>query len=62
MIRLVPRIYYHLEEAVIKAYEGKHRHKKREPVSLTLAVILGLGLAAQIGTGTTALLKGPIDL
>ena len=62
MIRLVPRIYYHPEEAVIEAYESKHQCEKREPVSLTLAVMQGLGLAAGIGTGTTALIKGPADL
>ena len=57
MIRLVPRIYYHPEEAVIEAYESKHQCKKGEPVSLTLAVMLGRGLVAGIGTGATALVK-----
>ena len=35
---------------------------KREPVSLTLAVMLGIGLAAGVGTGTTALITGPQQL
>jgi hypothetical protein len=32
-------------------------HFRREPVSLTLAVILGLGVAAGVGTGTAALIQ-----
>lgn len=61
-IQLVPRIYYHSEGALLQAYEAPHPRNKREPVSLTLAVLLGLGVAAGIGTGTTALVKGPLDL
>ncbi|KAG3265418.1 hypothetical protein H1C71_001867, partial [Ictidomys tridecemlineatus] len=30
----------------------------REPVSLTLAILLGMGIAAGMGTGTTALVHG----
>ena len=32
---------------------------RREPISLTLAVILGLREAAGVGTGTTALIQAP---
>lgn len=32
---------------------------KREPVTLTLAVFLGVGVAAGIGTGAVALVEGP---
>ena len=32
---------------------------RREPISLTLAVILGLGVAAGVGTGTAALIQAP---
>ena len=32
---------------------------RREPISLTLAVILGLGIAANVGTGTAALIQAP---
>jgi hypothetical protein len=34
----------------------------REPISLTLAMVMSLGLAAGIGTGTTALVTGPQQL
>nr|BAN63358.1 envelope glycoprotein [Koala retrovirus] len=61
-IQLVPRIYYHPDGTLLQAYESPHPRNKREPVSLTLAVLLGLGVAAGIGTGSTALIKGPIDL
>lgn len=32
---------------------------RRKPISLTLAVILGLGVAAGVGTGTAALIQAP---
>ena len=32
---------------------------RREPISLTLAVILGLGVAAAVGTGAAALIQAP---
>lgn len=38
---------------------------KREPITLTFAVLLGLGVAAGVGTGTAALIQTPqyyIDL
>ena len=62
MVQLVPRIYYHPEETLLQAYDNSPSRIKREPVSLTLAVMLGLGLAAGVGTGSAALIKGPIDL
>lgn len=62
MIQLVPRIYYHSEEIVLEAYDFGPKRIKREPVSLTLAVMLGIGLAAGVGTGTTALITGPQQL
>lgn len=38
----------------------KHRRRfRREPISLTLAVILGLRVAAGVGTGTAALIQTP---
>nr|AAA69474.1 envelope protein [Gibbon ape leukemia virus] len=61
-IQLIPRIYYHPEGTLLQAYDNSHPRLKREPVSLTLAVLLGLGIAAGIGTGSTALIKGPMDL
>lgn len=61
-IQLIPRIYYHPEGTLLQAYDSSHPRFRREPVSLTLAVLLGLGIAAGIGTGSTALIKGPMDL
>nr|AAC80265.1 envelope protein [Gibbon ape leukemia virus] len=61
-VQLIPRIYYHSEETLLQAYDKSPPRFKREPASLTLAVFLGLGIAAGIGTGSTALIKGPIDL
>lgn len=54
----MPHILYHLKDDLLETLKGRHR-QKREPVSLTLAVLLGLGgAAAGIGTGTTALIQG----
>ncbi|XP_062947204.1 solute carrier family 23 member 2 isoform X1 [Cynocephalus volans] len=61
-VQLIPRIYYHPGETLLQAYDNPHPRVKREPVSLTLAVLLGLGIAAGMGTGTAALVKGPLDL
>nr|AAC96084.1 envelope protein [Gibbon ape leukemia virus] len=61
-VQLIPRIYYYPEEVLLQAYDDSHPRPKREAVSLTLAVLLGLGITAGIGTGSTALIKGPIDL
>nr|P21415.2 RecName: Full=Envelope glycoprotein; AltName: Full=Env polyprotein; Contains: RecName: Full=Surface protein; Short=SU; AltName: Full=Glycoprotein 70; Short=gp70; Contains: RecName: Full=Transmembrane protein; Short=TM; AltName: Full=Envelope protein p15E; Contains: RecName: Full=R-peptide; AltName: Full=p2E; Flags: Precursor [Gibbon ape leukemia virus]AAC96083.1 envelope protein [Gibbon ape leukemia virus]ALV83304.1 envelope protein [Gibbon ape leukemia virus] len=61
-VQLIPRIYYYPEEVLLQAYDNSHPRTKREAVSLTLAVLLGLGITAGIGTGSTALIKGPIDL
>nr|KAF6379085.1 hypothetical protein mMyoMyo1_009929 [Myotis myotis]KAF6379125.1 hypothetical protein mMyoMyo1_009956 [Myotis myotis] len=61
LVQLVPRIMYYQANAFEKefdSYSPSHRDK-RELVSLTLAALLGLGVAAGVGTGTTALIKGP---
>ena len=60
--QLVPRIYYHPDNEVLGAYDFKNTRKTREPISLTLAMVMSLGLAAGIGTGTTALVTGPQQL
>ena len=58
----MPRILYHSEEALLDALEDRHR-QKREPVTMTLALLLGLGGAAlRVGTGTAALIQGSQQL
>lgn len=60
LIEIWPRITYHRSEFIHQHLEGLIRNR-REPVSLTLALLLGGitmgGLAAGIGTGTTALMQ-----
>jgi hypothetical protein len=45
LTQLVPRIYYHPDNEVLGAYDFKNTRKTREPISLTLAMVMGLGLA-----------------
>lgn len=59
LVQLVPRIIYHDDNSFLDEFDHRTRHK-REPVTLTLAVILGLGMAAGIGTGSTALIRQPM--
>nr|AAG39910.1 envelope protein [Murine leukemia virus] len=58
LVELWPRVTYHPPSYVYSQFEKSYRHK-REPVSLTLALLLGGltmgGIAAGVGTGTTAL-------
>lgn len=61
MVQLVPRIYYHSPGEFLSLYEPTPRIK-REPISLTVAVLLGLGVAAGVGTGSAALIIGPQQL
>lgn len=57
LVQLWPRITYHSSETILNFYEGKDRYR-REPLTLTLAILLGIGgIAAGIGTGTSALLQ-----
>nr|AAM29193.1 env protein [Porcine endogenous retrovirus B] len=62
MVQIIPRVYYHPEEVVLDEYDYRYNRPKREPVSLTLAVMLGLGTAVGVGTGTAALITGPQQL
>ena len=58
LVQLWPRITYHSSETILNFYEGKNRYR-REPITLTIALLLGIGgIAAGIGTGTSALLQG----
>ncbi|XP_040592592.1 MLV-related proviral Env polyprotein-like, partial [Mesocricetus auratus] len=57
LVQLWPHITYHSSETVLGYFENRYRFR-REPVSITLALLLGVGgIAAGIGTGTTALLR-----
>nr|AAA46514.1 env protein [Murine leukemia virus] len=60
LVELWPRIIYHSPDYMYGQLEQRTKYK-REPVSLTLALLLGGltmgGIAAGIGTGTTALIK-----
>lgn len=59
LVQLVPRILYHEDASFVDAFDHKTRWK-REPVSITLAVLLGLGVAAGVGTRTAALIQSPL--
>lgn len=58
LIELWPRITYHSSDSILTHYKETLRFR-REPISLTLALMLGGltvgGITAGIGTGTTAL-------
>lgn len=61
LVQLVPRIMYYRANAFEEEFDSNsppHRGK-RELVSLTLATLLGLGVAAGVSTGTTALIRSP---
>uniref|UniRef100_A0A8D2DZK1 Envelope protein n=1 Tax=Sciurus vulgaris TaxID=55149 RepID=A0A8D2DZK1_SCIVU len=59
LVQLVPRVIYHEAGSFKAEFDLWPRRQKREPISLTLAVLLGLGVAAGVGTGTTALVQTP---
>ena len=42
LTQVMPHILYHSEEALLDTLEVRHR-QKREPVTVTLALLLGLG-------------------
>ena len=58
-VQLVPRVIYHEAGSLEVEFDLPPRRQKREPISFTLAVLLGLGVAAGVGTGTTALVQTP---
>lgn len=59
LMQLVPRVIYHDAGSFEAEFDLQPRRQKREPISLTLAVLLGLGVAARVGTGATALIQTP---
>ncbi|XP_021010244.1 MLV-related proviral Env polyprotein-like [Mus caroli] len=56
MIQLLPQVYYHSTSNLEEMYAGTRF--KREPVTLTLATFLGIGMAIGVGTGVSALIEG----
>lgn len=59
LVQLVPRVIYHEAASFEAEFDLRPRRQKREPISLTLAALLGLGVAAGVGTGTAALVQTP---
>uniref|UniRef100_A0A8C9P565 Envelope glycoprotein n=1 Tax=Spermophilus dauricus TaxID=99837 RepID=A0A8C9P565_SPEDA len=58
LIQLWPRISYHGSDYVLGHLEG-HVRLPREPITMTIAVLLGIGgIATGIGTGTAAYVQG----
>lgn len=61
MVQIVPRVLYYQAAAFEEEFDSHPNplRVKRELVSLTLATLLGLGVAAGVGTGATALIQAP---
>lgn len=57
MIRLYPRVLYHDDQTFEDQVIGIGRRFRREPITITLAVLLGAGVAAGVGTGAAALIR-----
>ena len=58
LVQIWPHITYHSDKTVLQYYEQLPRREKRKAITLTLAMLLGVGgIAAGIGTGTTALIR-----
>lgn len=56
MIQLLPRVYYHPASSLEESYAGQR--SKREPITLTLAAFMGIGMAVGVGMGVSALIEG----
>ena len=59
LVQLMPRVFYYPANILEDEYDKHPTRFRREPISLTLAAILGLRVAAGIGTGATALIQAP---
>lgn len=51
----MPKIIYHDAPGFEDLFDRRVTRYRREPISLTLAVLLGLGVTAGVGTGAAAL-------
>ncbi|KAG3275190.1 hypothetical protein H1C71_020740 [Ictidomys tridecemlineatus] len=58
MVQILPRVLFHDAESFEGLVGGQITHFRREPVSLTLAILLGIGAAAGVGTGAAAMIRG----
>uniref|UniRef100_A0A8D1HT66 Envelope glycoprotein n=1 Tax=Sus scrofa TaxID=9823 RepID=A0A8D1HT66_PIG len=62
MVQIVPRVYYYPKKTILDEYDYRNHRQKKKPISLTLAVMLGLGVITGVRTGTAALVTGPQQL
>lgn len=58
MVQLIPRIHYYTANNFEDHFDNGPKRYKREPLSITLAILLGVGVDAGIGTGATTLVTG----
>ena len=56
MVQLLPRMYYYPASRLEDVYISKRL--KRDPGSITLAMLMGVGLMVGVGMGVTALIEG----
>ncbi|EDL23500.1 mCG147803 [Mus musculus] len=56
MVQLLPRMYYYPASRLEDVYISKRL--KRDPGSITLAMLMGVGLTAGVGMGVAALIEG----
>ena len=56
MVQLLPRVYYYPASLLKDEYISKRL--KRDPVSITLAMLMGVGLTAGVGMDIVALIEG----
>lgn len=55
LVQLVPGVIYHPKESFLDEWQGTYTRVRKEPISITLAVPLRLGMATGIGTRVAAL-------
>uniref|UniRef100_A0A8C6A4Q9 Envelope protein n=1 Tax=Marmota marmota marmota TaxID=9994 RepID=A0A8C6A4Q9_MARMA len=61
LVQIYPRLLYYSSETFEGHFMSRTRFT-REPISITLAVLLGAGVLAGVGTGAAALIEGPRQL
>lgn len=58
MVQIFPKVLYHDANTFEDQIRGYTTRFRWEPVSLTLAILLEIGVATGVGTGTAALVHG----